>query len=49
MAQLQAHHDEQLETAIKSYVRHKIASERGKLKKMQLLFEGVKRNSDQVA
>ncbi|KAI9286257.1 hypothetical protein BC943DRAFT_359426 [Umbelopsis sp. AD052] len=49
MAQLQARHDYQLETAIKNYVRHKIASERSKLEKMQLLYEGVKRSSDQLA
>lgn len=49
MAQLQARHDEQLETAIKHYVKQKIASERSKLKRMQLLYEGVKRSSDQLA
>jgi hypothetical protein len=49
MAQLQARHDKQLETAIKNYVRQKIASERSKLKRMQLLYEGVKRSSDQLA
>jgi hypothetical protein len=49
MAQLQTHHDQQLEKAIRSYVEHKLASERVKLQKMQALFDGVKGKTDQLA
>jgi hypothetical protein len=42
MAQLQVRHNEQLQTAINSYAKHQLATERLRLQKMQMLYQSVK-------
>lgn len=41
MAQLQVRHNQQLQTALKSFARHQLATERSRLQKMQMLYQSV--------